>query len=74
MDRELLKDKLFEKTNCDIQHDGWPCGTCFLASNDLFSNQDWQSLLLFRGDYKKEELDNLPDDPDLRIERIYSLL
>jgi hypothetical protein len=73
--REDLKDALVEKTMCDIQHDGWPCGTCFFAIDVHLRNQDWQTLLLYRGDYKETELDNLPplDDRENIIDKIYNL-
>ena len=57
--REKLKKLLLERTNCGIQHDGWPCNTCFHAM-DLRIDDDklhelWLSTLLIRGDYKNGE-------------------
>jgi hypothetical protein len=60
--RQKLKDALLKATGCGIQHDGWCCGTCFFAidEDDGLTNKDWQTVLLIRGDYKEEELMNLP--------------
>lgn len=55
-------------TGCSIQHNGWPCGTCFC---DLIArlgvketgihnkpvdrvNEFWRAILQIRGDYEKE--------------------
>ena len=74
MDREILKDKLYEATGgCAAQHDGWPCGTCFFNLGTNLTNQDWQALLLFRGDYPRETLDNLPDDIERSLNKIMAL-
>jgi hypothetical protein len=70
MDKEKLKTALFNKTGCDLQHDGWPCGTCFFDISEELNNQDWQALLLFRGDYKQSDLDNLPDDIEASLQKI----
>lgn len=53
MKREELKEALYKKLGCDMQHDGWPCGTCFFSIDDSLTNQDWQALLFFRGDYRR---------------------
>lgn len=66
----ILKKKLRKITKCSIQHDGWTCGTCFFAIDSEFTNADWQSLLFFRGDYRKEDLDNLPKDYMKNIDKI----
>lgn len=60
MTKTELKKVLKRATNCTVQHNGWTCGTCFFAMSDNLNNQDWQAVLLFRGDYKKEDLNNLP--------------
>lgn len=73
MKKQKLKKTLAEKTSCRIQHTGWCCGTCFFAISKKLTNKDWQSLLLFRGDYKKKELTNLPRNPDKSIEKIAKL-
>jgi len=73
MDKEKLKEALKRKTNCSIQYDGWTCATCFFAISDELTNQDWQSLLLFRGDYTRKELDNLPEDIEKTLQKIYDL-
>lgn len=74
MQKSTLKRLLKKATHCTIQHDGWPCGTCFFSLSSELNNQDWQSLLLFRGDYKREELNNLPEHPEKSIEKIYNLI
>jgi hypothetical protein len=62
MRQHILKEALEQKTGCTIQHTGWPCGSCFFAISDDLTEQDWQALLFYRGDYSVDELDNLPDD------------
>ena len=63
MDKRTLKRKLGDLTNCGIQHNGWTCGTCFgAAMRDLKVQRDkrhlyWQSLLVYRGDYKPDTMD-----------------
>lgn len=73
MNKRAIKKVLKEKTNCTIQHTGWTCGTCFFAISKKLTNKDWQALLLFRGDNKKEELNNLPKNINHSIEKIYEL-
>lgn len=73
VDRFELKQALAKATHCEIQHDGWPCGTCFFGLSEKFKNSDWQALLLFRGDYRKGDLDNLPEDVDKAIENIFEI-
>lgn len=73
MNKSILKKALKEKTGCAIQYNGWTCGTCFFNISDQLTNQDWQALLLFRGDYEKDSFDNLPDDIDASLEKILSL-
>jgi len=71
--KKELKKVLGEKTGCVIQHTGWCCGTCFFAIDDSLTNSDWQALLYFRGQDKKEDLNNLPDDKNKAKEKIYNL-
>lgn len=71
--REFKKDLHFV-TMCAIQHNGWPCGTCFFSISDDLTNQDWQSVLWYRGDYKKEDLNNLPDKPMESIKKVNDIL
>jgi hypothetical protein len=70
MNKRNLKRALKRKTGCAVQHDGWPCGTCFFALSKELTNQDWQALLLYRGDYTKDELDNLPDGINASLDKI----
>jgi hypothetical protein len=72
--KKTLKSLLIEKTGCSLQHTGWPCGTCFFDISETLDNSDWQSLLYFRGDYKKKELNNLPENYMENIEKIYNLI
>ena len=74
MKREKLQQGLRRKTHCTIQAGGWPCGTCFFSLGKSLSNKDWQALLLFRGDYKKADLDNLPKSINRSLNKIYKLL
>ena len=54
MNRRQLKSLLVKATKCSIQHDGWPCNTCFHAlkldlPRDIHSY--WEAVLAYRGDY-----------------------
>jgi hypothetical protein len=60
-------------TGCTIQHDGWPCGTCFFSISKKLTNADWQAVLLKRGDYKKETMDNLPKDIEASLKKTLKL-
>ncbi len=73
MNKIKLKRALKKKTHCSIQYNGWPCGTCFFSMSKTLTNKDWQALLLYRGDYKKEDLDNLPLDIKVNLEKIYKI-
>ena len=74
MKKMQMKRTLLKATGgCNIQHTGYPCGTCFFAMSDELTNEDWQALLYFRGDYKKKDLSNLPDDIDGAIQKIYDI-
>ena len=52
--KQEFKIKLLEETMCGAQHTGWSCGTCFFAISETLTNSDWQSLLLYRGQYEKD--------------------
>ena len=60
--RRELKNAVCNASGCRLQYRGWPCGTCFFAISKKLTEQDWQAVLLIRGDYKKSELNNLPKD------------
>ena len=68
--RPTLKHVLLSATTCDIQHDGWTCGTCFFAINKELTNQHWQTTLLIRGDSTFDELNNLPEDLEQSIKDV----
>ena len=70
MRKKEFKRLLKIMTRCVIQHNGWCCGTCFFNLSDTLGNEDWQSLLFYRGDYKRSELDNLPDNYKDSIKKI----
>ena len=72
--RSVLRMRLVDFLGCDIQHDGWPCGTCFFSLSDKLTNKDWQALLFFRGDNKREDLNNLPKDINKSLIKIYNLV
>ena len=71
--KKELKELIGNKTGCRVQYTGWACRTCFFAISGELTNKDWQALLLFRGDYKKKDLDNLPKDVNASIEKIARL-
>lgn len=62
MNKSKLKKQLKNKTSCTIQHDGWTCGSCFFLISKKLNNEDWQNILLIRGDHNIRDLDNLPKD------------
>jgi len=74
INRQEFKHKLRMETMCGAQHDGWTCGTCFLTMSDTLTNSDWQNLLLYRGDYKEEDLNNLPKDKRKSMNKIWGLI
>ena len=59
--RKDLRKTILEAGGCDIQHDGWSCGTCFfhileeLGATDDQAQQYWEDVLAFRGDYSHPE-------------------
>ena len=57
MEKREFKRKLKEKTLCDIQHNGWTCGTCFFAISEELNNEHWKAVLFYRGDYTLEEME-----------------
>lgn len=69
--KAALRLKLVEHTGCAIQHNGWPCNSCFHAI-DLPLEHDihdyWLSVLGFRGDYP-----HLNADMDLLMELYINL-
>jgi len=73
--KEQVKKHLQDKVGCDIQHEGFPCGTCFftLDTKKPLDNSDWQLILYLRGDDKKENLHNLPDEKEYE-DRIKNIL
>jgi len=74
MDKRKFKKLLSDRTLCTIQHNGWTCGTCFFSMSKKFTEQDWQSVLLYRGDYKAKELTNLPKDYMNSIDKVFKIL
>lgn len=69
-----LRKFLRETTRCGAEHNGWPCETCFLHISDELTNAHWQTILLTRGDHKKEDLDNLPMDIEKSLKRIVQII
>ena len=57
-----MKRLLVKLTGCDIQHNGWPCNSCFhtamgdMGFDDDLSHEFWQFVLSIRGDYSAEEI------------------
>lgn len=70
MNKRELKTILRHATHCTIQHDGWPCGTCFGAYLSRLNipedkhNPYWQAVLRYRGDYN--DFDFQVDDSILK--------
>jgi hypothetical protein len=74
VNRKEFKHNLRLETMCGIQHTGWTCGTCFFTMSDTLTNSDWQNLLLYRGDYTEDQLDNLPKDKIASLNKIKALI
>ena len=74
MNKQKFKRMLKLKTGCSIQYNGWCCGTCFFSLSKKLDNKDWRSLLYYRGDYGKEELDLIPENWEERINKIWELI
>ena len=77
-----VKKYLVEETGCAIQHDGWPCGTCFHTIDiDLKEKIDeyWQPVLSVRGDYDDFNWEKEWPDEDIskfpeRVNELYEIL
>jgi hypothetical protein len=58
-----LRELLMKEMGCDVQHDGWPCNTCFHSwARDVLGDGDlahllWILVLRIRGDYKEEPVE-----------------
>ena len=70
-----FKEKLSNRTMCNVQHIGYPCNTCFhstLEADNLDLKEDiheyWLAVLAYRGDYPE-----LPSKPNL-IQELYNKL
>ena len=74
MNEADFKKRLAEKTMCSVQHNGWTCGTCFFGLSNTLKEEDWQNILLYRGDYQEMELDNLPVDREKSLNKIWGLI
>ena len=65
LERKHIKAQLFKITQCDVQHDGWPCNTCFHAIDfgiDADKQHElWLSLLAYRGDYTLADVEQSED-------------
>jgi len=77
--KESLRVNLFNATGCDIQHTGWPCNTCFHNMklpdiNDDMLHDLWESVLVFRGDYKLDDIKQTSSTVDLNISLLFSAL
>lgn len=48
-------------------------GHVFFSMSETLTNKDWQALLLYRGDNKKEDLNNLPLDIEKSLQKIYNI-
>jgi hypothetical protein len=60
INKAVFKQRLAEKTECTIQYNGWCCGGCFYSIDRVkLTNQDWNALLIYRGDYNLEECNKI---------------
>ena len=66
MNKKLFRRALVKATSgCNIQHDGWPCNSCFhyLDLGGAFREKVhdyWLAVLAYRGDYPE-----LPQRPEM---------
>jgi hypothetical protein len=80
MNRESLRRMLVNRTHgCDVQHDGWPCNTCFhrlsLGVSPERLHQLWKSVLAYRGDYPSSfDFGQTPDEIRANIKELWDLL
>ena len=54
--REEVRRNLEIELGCTIQHDGWPCNSCFHSVGEEWKLKEdihkyWEAILDFRGDY-----------------------
>lgn len=77
MDREELRQLVVRATGgCEIQHDGWPCNSCFHAIPNAIPELElerhihdyWLAVLAYRGDY-----DDIEPEPEL-LDELYQEL
>lgn len=60
--KQELINLLAEETDCNIQHNGCPCRTCFynlcerLGLTNERATMFWQTILILRGDYTEKEI------------------
>jgi len=82
INREDLRSALVDATmGCGVQHDGWPCNTCFHSLELNITpgrlHELWEAVLSFRGDYN-DVIDeyNLPigNELETRLNELLSLL
>lgn len=73
-----LRKTLVEKTGCSIQHNGWPCNTCFHALDLGITPQRlhelWGAVLAYRGDYSPIDVEQTPDVVKSNIAELKHLL
>ena len=55
---EFKKQLVNASGGCNIQHNGWPCGTCFSYAfddddDDALAQLYWWAVLAYRGDYEE---------------------
>jgi hypothetical protein len=75
MNRRIFKKLVVDATGgCTVQHNGWPCNTCFHAidAKELGLKEDihsyWIATLAYRGDYP-----DIEQEPKL-IAELYNAL
>ena len=60
--RKDLQELLQKYTTCTIQHNKYPCNTCFfnlckeLGLSNEYAEKLWHCVLVIRGDYREKEL------------------
>ncbi len=78
VNKNKLRRKLEKELGCTIQHDGWPCGSCF-HTIDIDLREDiseyWQPVLSVRGDYDDFNWDSNEEHkfPE-RVKELYNKL
>ena len=74
-----FKNKLVESCGGCAIRQGWPCSTCVFELSDEIGNEEWHTIIYYRGEaYRGEanEFRNLPKPQERRdiLDKIWNLI